>query len=233
LKRRKLLPVSRPIDLPLEKLAMLFNKKNTEDPMPTMPAMQRKLDDAPTRSIIDPGLKITGNIEGDGGLQIDGHISGDIHCAHVVVGKAATVAGNITAEEVVVRGKVEGVIRGNRVILQEGAQVHSEIFHKRLTIEEGALFEGNIRMRNDPLDELLVVAAEMKAADNKAQCSAENNRATQAPLIEAEDGETPMATNGQAPLAAQPEIASEVTAPTDTEMQRIPARLRERRRTAQ
>src|ERR1700730_1311208 len=159
---------------------MLFNKKNDKDSMPTVLIRQRKPDDAPTRSVIDPGLKITGNLEGEGELQIDGHICGDIRCAHVVVGKGATVSGNITADEVVVRGKVEGVIRGNRVILQEGAQVHCEIFHKRLTIEEGALFEGNIRMRNDPLDELLVVAAEMKAADKKAQCSEENSSAAQA-----------------------------------------------------
>ena len=41
------------------------------------------------------------------------------------------------------RGKVTGVIRANRVILQDTARVESEIFHKRLAIEEGAVFEGS------------------------------------------------------------------------------------------
>jgi cytoskeletal protein CcmA (bactofilin family) len=210
---------------------MLFNKKNTDDPMPTMPTKPRSFDDTPARSIIDPGLKITGNIEGDGGLQFDGHITGDIRCAHVVVGKAATVAGNITADEVVIRGKVDGVIRGNRVILQEGALVHSEIIHKRLTIEEGALFEGAIRMQNNPVDELLAAAAEMKAAEKKTKGSVSNSSAAaQAPPMPTEDSEATTAAREQAPLAAQPEIADETTAPQiNTEMHHIRAGLRKRR----
>lgn len=144
---------------------MLFNKKFDEEPIAAFPPKPRKPEGAtPTRSVIDPWLRITGNLEGEGELQIDGHIVGDIRCAQLVVGKAATVEGNITAEEVIVRGKVTGVIRSNRVILQDGALVESEIFHRRLTIEEGALFEGTIRMRENPMDELLAVAAEMRAA---------------------------------------------------------------------
>jgi cytoskeletal protein CcmA (bactofilin family) len=164
---------------------MLFNKKNDEDSMPTAPIRQRKPDDAPTRSIIDQWLKITGNLEGEGELQIDGHICGDIRCAQLVVGKAATVEGNITADEVVVRGKVNGVIRGNRVILQEGALVHCEIFHRKITIEEGAQFEGAIRIRDNPVDDLLAVAAEMKATEKaKAKSSdAKSNVADPQPLM--------------------------------------------------
>lgn len=142
---------------------MRFQKKNDDHPASAEPTTQRKPDGAATRSVIDPWLQITGNLEGDGELQIDGHIQGNIRCVQLLVGKAATVDGNITADQVVVRGKVNGTIRSNRVILQEGAQVKSEIFHRRLSIEEGVHFEGSIRMRDNPMDELPAVAAEMKA----------------------------------------------------------------------
>jgi cytoskeletal protein CcmA (bactofilin family) len=107
---------------------------------------------AQTRSVIDPGLLITGTLEGDGDLQIDGQVRGDIRCTHLTVGSAATVDGNITADEVVVRGKVTGVIGGNRVMLMDSAHVESEIFHKRLSIEEGAYFEGEAHFNEQPIE---------------------------------------------------------------------------------
>lgn len=151
---------------------MLFNKKAEEELMhdfstarrpatatpsavePTS-AAARKIGGAPTRSVIDAWLVITGNLQSEGEVQVDGQIHGDIRCAHLTVGRDALVDGNITAEEVVVRGKVTGIIRATRVILQDSAHVESEIFHKKLSIEEGACFEGVSRLRDDPLNAAL------------------------------------------------------------------------------
>ena len=148
---------------------MLFNKKPEEEFMhdfstakrpstaastavePAASAV-RKANGAPTRSVIDAWLTITGNLQSEGEVQVDGKIQGDIRCAHLTVGRDAMVTGNITAEEVVVRGKVKGVIRANRVILQDSAQVDSEIFHNKLSIEEGACFEGTSQRSDDPLN---------------------------------------------------------------------------------
>src|SRR5689334_9775908 len=150
---------------------MLFNKKAEEELLnnlaaagkraasaapstvePAAASVFRKGAGTPTRSVIDAWLTITGNLQSEGEVQVDGQIHGDIRCAHLTVGRDALVNGNITAEEVVVRGKVKGIIRANRVILQDSAQVESEIFHKKLSIEEGACFEGMSRLREDPLN---------------------------------------------------------------------------------
>ena len=115
------------------------------------PGSARKAGGAPTRSVIDAWLTITGDLLSEGEVQIDGQVRGDIRCSQLIVGQDATIAGNIIAEEVVVRGKVKGTIRANRVLLQDSARVESEIIHKKLAIEEGASFEGMSRRVDDPM----------------------------------------------------------------------------------
>src|SRR5262245_16242573 len=119
---------------------MLFNKKPEEElmhdfsttkrasttassTMEPATAAPRKANAAPTRYVIDGGLDITGSLQSEGEVQVVAQIHGDIRCAHLTVGRDAQVDGNIPAEEVVVRGKVMGTIRANRVILQDSAHV--------------------------------------------------------------------------------------------------------------
>ena len=105
----------------------------------------RERSGTPARSVIDAWLTMKGNLESEGDIQVDGKVQGHIRCMQLIVGKDATIDGDVVAAEVVVRGRVKGVIRANRVKLQETACVESEIFfEKSLGIEDGASFEGQI-----------------------------------------------------------------------------------------
>ena len=169
---------------------MIFNKKPEDAGIQvaparpfagTMPAdhlLNRKPTPGPSRAIIDACLQIDGNLTTEGEVQVDGRINGNIRCAHLTVGREAVILGDITAEEIVVRGKVTGIIRGNRVILQEGAQVESEIFQSKLTIEEGANFKGMIRDQTEPhVAALQDMAAEMKTKAGGAKDDAPAKKA--------------------------------------------------------
>jgi cytoskeletal protein CcmA (bactofilin family) len=59
--------------------------------------------------------------------------------------------GSVIAEDVVVRGRVEGSIRGLRVTLQAQSHVDGDIYHQSLAIEQGAYFEGKSRRSDDPM----------------------------------------------------------------------------------
>ena len=147
---------------------MLFNKKPDSPgsylaPDGRTPASLPQLDRAPaashaqsgsaTQSVIDAWLTINGNLESEGDVRVEGQINGDIRCAHLVVGRDATVSGDIIAEEAAVRGKVKGSIRANRVILQDSACVESDIYHKTLCVDEGACFNGQSCHRQHPFQD--------------------------------------------------------------------------------
>jgi cytoskeletal protein CcmA (bactofilin family) len=104
-------------------------------------------------STIGPDLTIMGNLVSKGEVQVDGEIQGDINCAHLVVGENARITGGIVADDVIVRGRVMGSIRGNRVTLQTSSHVEGDIYHQSLAIEQGALFEGRSRRSDNPIGE--------------------------------------------------------------------------------
>jgi cytoskeletal protein CcmA (bactofilin family) len=101
-------------------------------------------------SIIGEDLTVTGNVLSKGEVQVDGQIQGDVHCSSLIVGENAQITGGIVAEDVIVRGRVMGSIRGTRVTLQASAHVEGDVFHKSLAIEQGAFFEGKSRRSEDP-----------------------------------------------------------------------------------
>jgi cytoskeletal protein CcmA (bactofilin family) len=102
-------------------------------------------------SIIGEDLTVAGNVLSRGEVQVDGQIQGDVHCSSLIVGEKAQITGGIVAEDVVVRGRVMGSVRGNRVTLQSSSHVEGDVFHKSLAIEQGAFFEGKSRRSEDPI----------------------------------------------------------------------------------
>lgn len=119
-------------------------------------------------SIIGEDLAISGNVTSKGEIQVDGEIHGDIHCGSLLLGDKSQVMGNVIAEDVVVRGRVVGSVRGLRVTLQAQSHVEGDIFHQSLAIEQGAYFEGKSRRSDDPLSEVKVPDKGLSSRPEKA-----------------------------------------------------------------
>lgn len=103
-------------------------------------------------STLGAGLLITGNIVSTGGVQVFGRVVGDIHAAHLVVGKGANVEGNVRAQDVVIDGAFKGTIHGNVVKLQSTAMVEGEVYNRSLAIDQNANFEGIARRLSQPVE---------------------------------------------------------------------------------
>jgi len=106
----------------------------------------------PPASSLSSDLHIKGNIKTTGDIQIEGHVEGDIRAHLLTVGEGATVKGEVTADDVVVNGRVVGRLRGLKVRLTSSARVEGDIVHKTIAIESGAHFEGSVQRQEDPLN---------------------------------------------------------------------------------
>jgi len=87
-------------------------------------------------------LTVEGNISGTADLQIDGNVRGNVKVAHLIVGEAGNIEGDVEAETIEVRGRVVGAIAGKSVKLYSSAYVEGDISHENLSIDIGAYFQG-------------------------------------------------------------------------------------------
>ena len=81
-----------------------------------------------------------------------GRVVGDIHAAHLVVGKGANIEGNVRAQDVIIDGTFKGTIHGNVVKLQSTAMVEGEVYNRSLAIDQNANFEGVARRLSQPVE---------------------------------------------------------------------------------
>jgi len=96
---------------------------------------------------ISQGIKIKGEVHGSEDLFIDGHVEGklEIGDASLTVGPNGTVKADVTAREVIVRGRIEGKISGReKVQLWSTGHVTGEVQTERLSIEEGGTLRGKV-----------------------------------------------------------------------------------------
>jgi cytoskeletal protein CcmA (bactofilin family) len=51
----------------------------------------------------------------------------------------------VAAQNVIVRGRVSGIVCGRTIALQASSHVEGDVHHMSLAIEQGAMFEGRSR----------------------------------------------------------------------------------------
>jgi cytoskeletal protein CcmA (bactofilin family) len=101
------------------------------------------------RATIGKSLQIKGEVIGTESLYIDGKVEGAITLpgSRVTVSRDAQVSANITAREVVIFGKVSGnITASDRVDLRSEGSVTGDVAAQRITIGDGAFFEGGIHI---------------------------------------------------------------------------------------
>ncbi|MFP4044027.1 MAG: polymer-forming cytoskeletal protein [Rhodosalinus sp.] len=105
----------------------------------------------PSPSVLSSDLHITGNVKTTGDIQVEGTVEGDIRAHLLTIGESATIKGEVTADDVVINGRIVGRVRGLKVRLTSTARVEGDIIHKTIAIESGAHFEGSVQRQDDPL----------------------------------------------------------------------------------
>lgn len=97
------------------------------------------------------GTKINGKLHFDGQATIDGEVEGEIIAqAHITVGQQAIVKGKISAQSILVQGKVMAdVVADKKLEIQPPGSVVGDVTAMSLVIGDGAILEGHISMKKN------------------------------------------------------------------------------------
>ncbi len=105
----------------------------------------------PIKSLIAQGSHITGNFRFTDGLRVDGAVVGNIRASEdepslLVISEAATVAGEIHADHIIINGTVKGPIYASVMLeLQPKARIEGDLHYAALEMHQGALVAGQLR----------------------------------------------------------------------------------------
>lgn len=97
------------------------------------------------------GTKINGKLHFEGQATIDGEVEGEIVAqAHITIGQQAIVKGKLSAQSILVQGKVMAdVVAEKKLEVQPPGSVVGDVTAMSLVIGDGAIIEGHISMKKN------------------------------------------------------------------------------------
>jgi cytoskeletal protein CcmA (bactofilin family) len=135
---------------------------------------------------ISQGIRIRGEVTGSEDLFVDGQVDGKLSLTNgsLTIGPNGLVKADVTAREVIVRGKVEGKVSGReKVQLWSTGQVIGEVQTDRLAIEDGAMLRGKVeagKQPNKPAESQAAAAAGGSHSGGKSSSAISMNSGTAA-----------------------------------------------------
>jgi cytoskeletal protein CcmA (bactofilin family) len=134
----------------------MFGKSKDDNDQPSneiqQPTKTSQLPPADLISTISRNMTVVGKITDEGTVHVFGQIEGELWASTVLIDEGAKVEGDLVAKEVTIGGMVKGSIHANRVKLNGTAIVEGDIFHRSLSIEENARFEGLSKREDNAVD---------------------------------------------------------------------------------
>jgi cytoskeletal protein CcmA (bactofilin family) len=122
----------------------LFGKKKKESKM----AGQKTTLTQNETTYFGKNLQIKGRVSGNGNLIILGSLNGEFRLkGRLKIAQPAKIKGDVNADVISVNGNVHGSLTASdRVHLDQTARIEGRINTPRLSIMEGAIFDGEINM---------------------------------------------------------------------------------------
>lgn len=129
-----------------------FQSTPTTTTTTTQPAPVERVEDMTT--CFGKNLKITGNVSGDGNIIVLGSFDGDFDLkGQLKVAQGAKVTGTLKASSITVNGNVEGNITASeKVHLDNTARITGRMVTPKISILDGAVFDGEMQMGKRPAE---------------------------------------------------------------------------------
>ena len=102
----------------------------------------------PGSTIIGPSTHIEGGLRGQDDLQIEGRVDGPVVGeAAVSLGAGSQVGGDVWGREVTIAGVLKHDVHASHAVhLLSTAEVYGQIVAPRITVDDGAVLEGQVKI---------------------------------------------------------------------------------------
>ena len=119
-------------------------------------------------------LKINGNISGEGSLIILGQFEGEFDIqGELKIAQGAVIKGNVKATGVSINGIVNGSVEASeRILLDTTASMKGRLVTPKISIQDGAVFDGELQMSRKPEPAPKIVTPGTKQPGKAAAVSA-------------------------------------------------------------
>lgn len=100
-------------------------------------------------SVIGASLAVKGELEAAENLIIEGQLEGSIRhtSERLIIGRSGTVRARIEARNLTIEGTVDGdIVSSESVVILDTAKVSGNIYTPRISIADGAQFNGSVDM---------------------------------------------------------------------------------------
>lgn len=132
-------------------------------------------------SLIGARADFQGEFTVQGAVRVDGRVDGRVNADCVILSETGVIKGEITAQKIVVGGKIEGILRAQEIVEIKGTgKVIGDIFTNKISVTEGGEFNGKIEMK---MDEIRALDFETKSQEGSIVLS-ETVPQSSAPLNE-------------------------------------------------
>ena len=103
--------------------------------------------DSFSANTIQNGTILEGNVQSEGNIRIDGRLEGTLTTnGKLVVGESGIIKGKVRCENANIEGTIEGeIVVNGLLVLKHKAIINGDINTQKLVVEEGAIFNGNIK----------------------------------------------------------------------------------------
>ncbi|HYY25661.1 MAG TPA: polymer-forming cytoskeletal protein [Candidatus Udaeobacter sp.] len=118
------------------------------EPQPAKEPLPAPVAEPALLASLHKGSRVSGQLSFQGSARIDGRVDGEIQChGKLTIGEGAEIRAKISAQTVVIRGRVEGnVTAKEKVELTAPARLYGNIDSPRLIVTEGVVFDGDCSM---------------------------------------------------------------------------------------
>lgn len=125
--------------------APALRKKKQKSEPGTSSATLRSTD---ANCVVSAGTHIEGDFKSEENIRLDGSVKGTVHCSkRLVIGEKGAIEGEIKAGTAVIAGRITGNLTVDGALqLTSTAKIEGEIQAKRMSVEEGAIYNGGCRI---------------------------------------------------------------------------------------